>query len=1055
MPALYLLPHNISSYERSNPMTNIKQEFKSPSFSYRGKPFWAWNGELRSEELIRQTKIMKEMGLGGYFMHSRVGLITEYLGEEWFDMINKVADSAEQEGMEAWLYDEDRWPSGSAGGKATIDPKYRMKSLYVYVLPPEKFQATKDTYQLFLAKMDGINLWAYKEIANDTVDISTALAQFASELSLEEAALPGEWKILRFTIELDPCNSTYNGSTYLNTLSLEATQNFINTTHEEYVRHCGDRLGRSIKGIFTDEPHNGHCMDNLKEHDGVLSCAMCWTDDLFDEFQERYGYDARPIIPELFFRLKGKKVSPIKLHYIDLSNNLFLERFVKPINDWCNDHHMILTGHFLHENSLMNQTVPHGSLMRGYEFMGYPGVDYLGSGFEPWIVKQLASVARQLDKKWLLSELYACNGWEFNFKGHKTVGDWQTLLGINLRCQHLSWYSMEGSSKRDYPASILHQSPWYPYYSTVEDYFARFGLVISEGKPACDVLVINPIESIWCQAYIGWADWIFNASPDVEPYEERYRKLCFMLLSNQIDFDYGEEEMMARMSAVEQDSDGNALLRIGKQCYRTVLVCNMLTIRPSTLALLRQFMELGGSVIFAGDVPTYTDAVPSDAARHLSTRGICVPFEEEAIVSAIRETSQEFISVINENGKVANDIYTQVRKDFNGNGYAIVLLNTDRNCPKNNLTLSLKVPSGYQVQEWNLENGTCWDAEKLSCQSEEYLTISFSLEAAGTRCFVLSTAKERLPELMEYETISETVIRDDFTYHMNEKNACVLNQVKWRWQGDVFSEEKDVLEADDDIRDSIGMEHRSGEMLQPWYTKLYANKYYGKLELQYKFEIETLPEGDVYLAGERPETNHYNINGVALTSEDINDFWIDECFKKMKIPAGALKLGQNFVTVQVDFMRTTNIEALYLIGDFGISLHGRHCTLTKLPQVIGCQNYENYNLPFYTGAMTYQLTPNQYKDMLDNSQGDRIVLSPVNFTGSCVIVSFENKTQVLGWDPYEADVTEAVKALKPINVTIVGTRKNLFECEYEEKTEKYKRIDSGLRGIALKKQIIK
>ena len=55
---------------------------------------------------------MKEMGLGGYFMHSRTGLITEYLGKEWFELINEVADVAAADGMEAWLYDEDRWPSG-------------------------------------------------------------------------------------------------------------------------------------------------------------------------------------------------------------------------------------------------------------------------------------------------------------------------------------------------------------------------------------------------------------------------------------------------------------------------------------------------------------------------------------------------------------------------------------------------------------------------------------------------------------------------------------------------------------------------------------------------------------------------------------------------------------------------------------------------------------------------------------------------------------------------------------------------------------------------------
>ena len=44
---------------------------KSPSAERRGKPFWSWNGELHEEEIRRQVRIMKEMGFGGFFMHSR------------------------------------------------------------------------------------------------------------------------------------------------------------------------------------------------------------------------------------------------------------------------------------------------------------------------------------------------------------------------------------------------------------------------------------------------------------------------------------------------------------------------------------------------------------------------------------------------------------------------------------------------------------------------------------------------------------------------------------------------------------------------------------------------------------------------------------------------------------------------------------------------------------------------------------------------------------------------------------------------------------------------
>ncbi|MEI8207433.1 MAG: glycoside hydrolase, partial [Kiritimatiellales bacterium] len=108
---------------------NLGDDFKNPGMEWRGKPFWSWNGRLQKEELIRQIHVMKEMGMGGFFMHSRTGLETEYLGDEWFDLINACADEAEKLGLEAWLYDEDRWPSGLAGGIVSQHPEFRQKAI--------------------------------------------------------------------------------------------------------------------------------------------------------------------------------------------------------------------------------------------------------------------------------------------------------------------------------------------------------------------------------------------------------------------------------------------------------------------------------------------------------------------------------------------------------------------------------------------------------------------------------------------------------------------------------------------------------------------------------------------------------------------------------------------------------------------------------------------------------------------------------------------------------------------------------------------------------------
>lgn len=79
---------------------NLEKRFANPPVQYRGKPFWAWNGKLDEQELRRQVRILRKMGLAGGFMHSRVGLDTEYLSDEWFRMVNACIDEAKKTGGE-------------------------------------------------------------------------------------------------------------------------------------------------------------------------------------------------------------------------------------------------------------------------------------------------------------------------------------------------------------------------------------------------------------------------------------------------------------------------------------------------------------------------------------------------------------------------------------------------------------------------------------------------------------------------------------------------------------------------------------------------------------------------------------------------------------------------------------------------------------------------------------------------------------------------------------------------------------------------------------------
>ena len=1003
--------------------TELYEIFKNPGAEWRGKPFWSWNGELREDEIRRQIHVMKEMGLGGYFMHSRAGLITEYLGDEWFDLINAGADEGEKTGMEAWLYDEDRWPSGSAGGKVTVDPQYRMKSLVLTEQPRDAFVRDDGMCLVFAARIDGVNVWGYRPIT--VTDDAQAVCD---ALDAETAGRPGEIKVLSFTVVPDRPNSNYNGTTYIDTMSRAAVDRFIALTHEQYKERCGERLGTSIKGIFTDEPHRGKAMDDMRISDGRLTCSMCYTDDFFAEFEARCGYRAEDVLPELFYRPMGERLAPVKRDWFNTADNLFLERFARPINDWCEQHGIVFTGHVLHEDSLTNQSVPHGSLMRFYEYMGAPGVDVLSEYNRCyWIVKQLSSAARQLGKKWLLSELYGCTGWQFNFKSHKAVGDWQALFGINLRCQHLSWYTMEGESKRDYPASILHQSPWYPYYNEVETYFARFGAFMTEGTPVCDVLVLNPIESVWAQAYRGWANWI---SPDasathIHILESNYTALFHILTSNHIDFDYGEEQMMEAHASVDRDPDGKPVLRVGNMTYRSVIVSGMETIRPTTLQLLADFAAVGVKIIFAGDIPDYVNAVRDTAPMQFAAEhGICTAVEEDELIGALREITACPISVTKADGTAAHDVFVQMRSF--GDSLGFVLLNINRDNPTEALTVTVQNKKYQNAEFWDLRTGERFRADVMT--DGESVILKTSLPAAGTAAFVLTAESDAaLPPMPAPMTAGERFVIDGtFDYETSEPNVCVLDFARFSFDGGDWSEEAEILRVDGMVRDTVGIERRGGEMLQPWYAKLHDTRVYGRVRLEYTFNIETLPAGDLILAGERPERMHYAINGVALENDDTHNFWIDDCFKKMVIPRSALKIGINAVTAEVDFMRTTNLEALYLIGDFGVSLDGHRRTLTNRAEHLPAGDLANAAMPFYTGEVTYLLTPDKYA-ALTVCDGERVLLSPTSFTGSLLRVQPDGGPEIrMIWDPYEADVTDAVRAKKTIRVTVVGTRRNLF-----------------------------
>ena len=175
-------------------------------------------------------------------------------------------------------------------------------------------------------------------------------------------------------------------------------------------------------------------------------------------YLEKYNDDITDYLPELFFELK-EGISTARYRYHELVAELFSDGFMKVCGDWCEKNGISFTGHLMNESPLSAQARSLGEALRHYKNFQMPGIDMLCNRLETDTAKQMQSAVHQYGREGGMSELYGVTNWDYDFRGHKYQGDWQAALGVTLRVPHLSWVTMEGRAKRDYPASINYQAP--------------------------------------------------------------------------------------------------------------------------------------------------------------------------------------------------------------------------------------------------------------------------------------------------------------------------------------------------------------------------------------------------------------------------------------------------------------------------------------------------------------------------------------------------------------------------------------------------------------------
>ena len=989
-------------------LKDIISKVKQPGPEFRAAPFWAWNSRLDADELHRQIKIFKEMGFGGFFMHSRVGLDTEFLSDQWYELVGNCIADAEKSGMIAYLYDEDRWPSGTAGGIVTRKKEYRIQVIAMSTSPIED----EDAEYLASFAIDGFN------------------GTFPAAWHRCRLDTPG--KVLHFYRCYSTPESWYNGGTYVDTLNPEAIACFIKTAYEGYAARFQDKFGSSIGAIFTDEPNYRSALfsENAKtvrksESRTEPPKLLPWTARLPEFFRKEYDYDIIDHLPELFYDADGREFSKLRCHYYNLITQLFVNAYTRQIGAWCDAHDLPLTGHMHWEDTLTFQRHQVGAAMRSYEYMQRPGIDQLTEHFQIFdTVKQCVSVAHQLDKKWRLTECYGCTGWDFPLAGYKALGEWQFALGINFRCPHLAWYSLAGEAKRDYPASIFFHSPWYQKYHVIEDRFARLGAALSEGDEVRNILVIHPIESTW-----GWKSDIELSAEEAWGENQQLIDLRNTLFAANLDFDYGDEELMSRHAKIS-----GSTLTVGSAPYQAVVIPHLRTIRSTTLQLLAAFAAAGNKVLYIGNAPEYVDAELSAEAAEIFAAFTPVTLATlPAALEPVREIS------LYADGREADPLLPLIRRTEKFQ--TLFICNVGHNLGEFHqerepgiLERTAEFPSvevrwnsigGGKIYELDLDSG---NFHAVPCTvADGKVIFETSMVQLGSRVFIESfddipvTPRPARPAGELFLPVS-----GDWEYR-SRPNVLVLDHARCTIDDGQMQNEDFFIFIDNSIRDHLEIPRRGGAMAQPYTRKKRAPEKLANVTLHYEFSIKDIPTS-LKLAVEHPELYTFTLNGTAFTPAP-ESYWIDPVLQTFELPASALRCGRNELILQTSYNEYhPGIESLFILGDFAVD---QHCNITGLPGRIVCGDLGKQGFPFYADNFTYckNITLGEVPDKPLFLQIDR-------WRGSLLGVSVNgSKELLLPCPPYTPEITPYLTAGEnSIEITVYGHRRNAMGPFYLEET---------------------
>jgi hypothetical protein len=863
LPALFLGPILPLSATTS---ATVKRLFAQPPREYATAPLWVWNDQLTDEQIRSTLRDLAGQGVRQAFVHPRPGLMTPYLSPEWFRLWRVALDEAKRLDMNIWIYDENSYPSGFAGG-------------WVPELMPESRGRGLKLAELKVPPKWDTNLIAVLRI------VGAAVEDVSARLKSGETLPEGRYVVATL---LRAGNSPWHGNrSYVDLLYPGVTEKFIEVTHEAYKRELGDEFGKRIPGIFTDEPEI------------TPAGGRPWTADLPEQFQKRWGYGLITNLPSLALEVGDWR--RVRHNYFSTLNDLFIERWAKPYFNWCETNKLEFTGHYWDHDWPRCVGVPDNMAMSAWQQR--PGIDILMNQYSEnthaqfgnvRACREISSLANQFGRRTLV-ELYGAGGWDLRFEDMKRIGDWLQVLGVNTLDEHLSYVTIRGARKRDHPQSFSYHEPWWEAYHVSANYFARLSAALTQGEQINRILVLEPTTTAWM--YQG-------NDAKLREIGDSFFNLLMALEAAQVEYDLGCEDVIAR----EGRLDGSGL-RVGRRLYETVVLPpHTENLEAAVWDLLREFRRGSTRNLLAAAAPSRKAATPQPGGDPAAAWDGPLPLlRADELVARLEEVQEAGGFAIR---RAAGDrgILFHHRREL-ADGELLLLVNTSIEHP----SVGEFASAAQGVEEWLPHTGgtrpyAFWPTGVRT-------RASFELPPSGSLLLFLSrrplqTALGRPPEWTALPAAGPLTTR------RLEPNVLTLDYVDITAGGQARSNQY-FYAANQFAWRQNGMDRNPWDSAVQFKDELIRKTFPpdSGFTATYRFTVEGAVPANLAIVIERPDLYTITCNGQPVTATP-GQWWLDKAFGKIAL-ARTARSGENTVTISArPFTMFHELEPAYVLGDF-------------------------------------------------------------------------------------------------------------------------------------------